>query len=364
MCMFAPTRYLQWARRYYGRVRFDLATSGMPPVKLDELGLVTPDVPDWQATERLREAIAVYNDVPAEQTIAALGTTQALWLAYASLTEPGDEVLVEEPAYEPLVRIAEGVGAHVVHFTRDADNGFAVLPDRIERAMTPRTRLVVVTNLHNPSGVRAPRQALAAAALVAQAHGAHLLVDEVYAPFDELVDNHGVFRDSARKLAPNIVTVSSLSKCYGLALERIGWLLGPADVVARADDAMASCIGVLPLSHARVGIRALEAIGVLAQRARNILNGKRDRVAAWVDSQSGGGLTWSAPAEGLFALITVAGAGDLTPLLETAVRESEVLVAAGSFFGVPNGFRLAWSAPTHVLDEGLTRLADALAKRA
>lgn len=362
--MFAPTRYLQWARRYYGRVRFDLATSGMPAVGLAALGLPIPQTPDSVAIEHLRGAIAAYNDVPHEETIAALGTTQGLWLAYASLTKPGDEVLVEEPAYEPLIRTAEGVGARVSRFRRDADTAFALLPDRIERAMTPRTRVIAITNLHNPSGVRASEEALRAAAQVAQARNAHLLVDEVYAPFDALVDGHGVFRHSARKLAPNIVAVSSLSKCYGLALERIGWLLGPADVVLRAEDAMASCCGVLPLSHALVGIRAFGGIGPLAQRARGLLNGKRDRVAAWIDAQSALGLAWSAPAEGLFALVTVAGAGDLTPFLEAAVREREVLVAPGSFFGVPNGFRLAWSAQMNVLEEGLSRLADALAKRA
>jgi aspartate/methionine/tyrosine aminotransferase len=361
--MFAPTRYLQWARRHYGRVRFDLATSGMPPVRIDDLGLSPTRAPDFDTIERLRAAIAAYNDVPAEEAIPALGTTQALWLAYASLTTPGDDVLVEEPAYEPLVRIAEGVGARVTRFKRGAETGFALQAESIERAMTPRTRVVVVTNLHNPSGVRAPADALRGAARVAQAYGARLVVDEVYAPFDGLVDERGVFHGSARKLDPNIVAVSSLSKCYGLGLERIGWLLGPDEVVTSADDAMASCCGILPLAHAHVGASAFAGIGILAQRAREILSGKRELVAAWVDSHAANGLAWSAPTEGLFALVTLAEAVDLTPLIETMVQDREVLVAAGAFFGVPNGFRLAWSAPIPILEEGLARLGDALASR-
>jgi aspartate/methionine/tyrosine aminotransferase len=359
--MFEPTRYLQWARRFYGRVRFDLATSGMPSVRLAELGPLPSPPSDSEAAGRLREAVATYNGVPAEEAIAALGTTQALWLAYASLTQPGDEVLVEEPGYEPLVRIAEGVGARVTHFSRPADNGFALDAERIEKAMTPRTRLVVVTNLHNPSGVRAPNEALRAVARVAQTHGAHLLVDEVYAPFDTLVDERGVFLGTARKLAPNVISVSSLSKCYGLALERVGWLLGSQETVERADDAMASCCGLLPLAHAHVGLHAFARIVPLARRARAILDGKRARVAAWVASHRSSGVTWSAPDEGLFALITVSGAGDLTPFIEAMITEREVLVAPGIFFGVPNGFRLAWSAPIPNLDEGLARLGDALA---
>jgi aspartate/methionine/tyrosine aminotransferase len=356
--MFAPTRYLDWARRFYGQVRFDLATSGMTNVPAAELGL--PDAAsqdDATGWRRLREAVATYNDVPAGEAVAALGTTHALWLAYAALTSPGDDVLVETPGYEPLARIAEGVGARVVPFERPAGERFALDPDRIARAMTPRTRVVVVANLHNPSGVRADDASLRAAARVAEAGGAVLLVDEVYAPFDALVDEAGVFRGSARKLGPNVVAVSSLTKCYGLGLQRVGWLLGPADVVARAEDAITASCGMLPLVHAHLALRAFGQLVPLAERARAALAGKRERVARWVASQ---GLTWSAPAEGLFGLVTVPGAGDLTATIERAAREREVLVAAGAFFGVPNGFRLAWSATNEALDEGLGRLAEAL----
>jgi aspartate/methionine/tyrosine aminotransferase len=356
--MFAPTRYLAWARRFYGKVRFDLATSGMPVVPTSELGVddaVTLDDPaGW---DRLRAAIARYNDVTPGEAIAALGTTHAIWLAYAALTSPGDDVLVETPGYEPLVRIAEGLGARVLRFERDAREGFAVDPERIARAITPRTRVVAVTTLHNPTGRRIPSDALVAAARVCESAGAHLLVDEVYAPFDALVDERGVFDGSARKLAPNVVAVSSLTKCYGLGPHRIGWLLGPAAVIARAEDAITASCGMLPLSHAHAAVRAFERIGALAARSRTLLSGKRERVARWVAAS---GLSWSAPTEGLFGFVTVPRDGDLTPLIERAARDRDVLVAAGAFFGVPNGFRLSWSVPDDRLDEGLGRLAEAL----
>jgi aspartate/methionine/tyrosine aminotransferase len=360
--MFAPTRYLEWARRFYGKVRFDLATSGMPTVALAELGVPpVARLDESSGFPRLREAIAAHNGVRPDEAIAALGTTHGLWLAYASLTSPGDEVLVEEPGYEALARIAEGVGARVVRFARDPRDGYALDPERIARAMTSRTRVVVVTNLHNPSGARASDETLRSVARVAETRGAHLLVDEVYAPFDDFVDHRGVFARSARHLASNVVAVSSLTKCYGLGPARIGWLLGPSEVVARADDAMTASCGSLPLAHAHVAVHAFARISFLAQRARETLHGKRARVAAWVESKRSLGLVWSAPAEGLFALVRVPDGGDLTPLIEAAARDREVLVAAGAFFGVPNGFRVAWSAPSDHLDEGLARLGEALA---
>jgi hypothetical protein len=352
--MFEPVRYLEWARRFYGKVRFDLASSGVPAVTLPETTGAPCPADDW---ESLRAAIASYNDVPESEVIAALGTTHALWLACAALTSPGDEVLIEAPAYEPLVRIAEGAGAHVTRFARPAEEGFRLDPERIAYAMTPRTRLVVVTNLYNPAGTRCGDDELRAAARKAQAHGSVLLVDEVYSPFDALVDARGVFVGSARHLAPNVVAVSSLTKCYGLGAERIGWLLGPPPVMARAHDALTASLGLPPLCHARVGRAAFAHIQWLAERARAVVSNKRERVAAWALEHD---LGWSAPREGLFGLVTLPDRGDLTSVIEKAVESHEVLVAAGAFFGVPNGFRIAWSEPADKLEEGLGRLADVL----
>jgi aspartate/methionine/tyrosine aminotransferase len=359
--MFAPTRYLQWARRFHGNVRLDLATSGVPTVGLVELGVPRAEqLDDWSGVPRLRAAIAAYNAVPPEEAIATLGTSHALWLAYASLAGPGEEVLVEQPAYEPLIRIAEGMGAHVIRFERDPAQRFALDPDRVARAMTSRTRVVVVTNLHNPSGARASDDMLREVAHIAQKRGAYLLVDEVYAPFDNLIDDRGVFAASARKIAPNVIVASSLTKCYGLGPQRIGWLLGPSDFLTRADDAMTACCGILPLAHAHMALRAFERLNFLAGRARAILQGKRARVQAWVESHERRRLEWSAPTGGLFALVTVADMGSLTPAIERMARERKALVVPGEFFDVPNAFRVAWSAPLDALDEGLALVADAL----
>ncbi|MDP9036573.1 MAG: pyridoxal phosphate-dependent aminotransferase [Myxococcota bacterium] len=359
--MFGPTRYIEWALRSHGTVQYDLAKSGVPSVPRSEMGV--PDaaaLDDASGRRRLHEAIAAYNAIPVNEAVASLGTTHALWMAYAALTSPGDDILVESPVYEPLVRTAEGVGARVVLFAREARSGFALEPERVARAMTPRTRVVAVTNLHNPTGVRASDEQIREVARIAAAHRAYLLVDEVYAPFDALVDASGVFGRSARRLAPNVVAISSLTKCYGLGPERIGWLLGPAEVIAHAEDVLTASCGMLPLSHANMAIHAFAQIGALAERTSRLLLGKRERVAAWAAAER---LEWSAPVEGLFGFATMPGAGDLTPLLERAASDREVLVAPGAFFGVANGFRVAWSAPVDVLDEGLARLGAVLRGR-
>jgi aspartate/methionine/tyrosine aminotransferase len=354
--MFARTRYIDWALRFYGKVPFDLASSGAPVASLAELGVPLGPVDDPSGYPALRDAVARYNQVDPEEALPALGTSGALFLAYAAVASPGDEILVERPGYEPLTRAAEGLGLTVRTFERREEDGFRVVPERVAAAVTPRTRAIVVTNLHNPSGARIPDATLRELALVAEARGAHLVVDEVYAPFDDLPED-GVFRGSARNLAPNVVAVGSLTKCYGLGALRAGWLLGPPDVIERAEAATISTAGHLPLAHAHAGVAGFSAVPALARRTKALLANKRALAADWAESLPNA--RWSAPSEGLFGLVTLPGRGDLTPAIEAlATGSSGVLVGAGSFFGVPDGFRLSWaSLPPDRFAEGLARLA-------
>ncbi len=338
--MFAEQSYIAWARKFYGKVSFDLATSGIPLASWNDLGAAEPDLEDMTAHERFRDAIALYNDVPLTDVAPALGTTNALLLAYAAMLSPGDEVLVEHPCYPPLRAIAEGLGAVVRSFERRADEGFSISPPLVAAAITPRTRVIVVTNLHNPTGVRTSAAALRELSEIAEARGAYLLVDEVYAPFDDLPED-GVFRTSARKIAPNVVAVSSLTKCYGLGVHRIGWMLGPPELVARAENATVATVGHLPLSHAAKGAAALANVGTLAKRANSLFSGKRRIAEQWASTLPHA--RWSAPESGLFGLVTLDGAGNLLPRIESWATEHGLLVAAGAFFGVENAFRLSWA---------------------
>lgn len=348
--MFGPTRYLRWAWQFFGKTEHDLASSGTPPV-----GAVEPRVVDDQeALPVLRAAMARYNDVPEASVVPALGTSHAIFLTYAALLAPGDEVLVETPGYEPLTRAALGLGARVRTFERPETEGFAVDPARIAAAMTPRTRVVVVSTLHNPSGVRVPDEVLREVAAVAEARGAYLLVDEVYAPFDAL-PRDGVFRTSARKLAPNIVAIGSLTKAYGLGYQRVGWLLGGPEVVDEATNAVLATVGHYPTAWAAHGAGAFDAIPGLVDRSLRDVAAKRALAERWVKSIPRAG--WSAPREGLYGLVTLRGRGDLTERIEQHARTAGVLVGPGAFFGAPESFRLSW-ATARTID----RFEDALAR--
>ncbi len=161
--MFAPTAYLHWVRKFYGTVEIDLASSGMTPVSVGELGPL-PSLDEAGSWQALRSRVARYNRVSAEEALPTLGTTHALWTAYAAILSPGDEVLVERPTYEPMYRIPAGLGARITWFERPATECFALDPARVEAALTPRTRVIALANLHNPGGVRADDDAIRAIA--------------------------------------------------------------------------------------------------------------------------------------------------------------------------------------------------------
>ncbi len=355
--MLRPPRYLEWARRHYGKVPFDLASSGIAAVAPGELGAPALDL-GADAHQRLRHAIARFNGVSADEVSPALGATHALWLAYASLVSPGDEVLIEAPGYEPVWHLAEAAGAKVVRFGRPFDRAFAVDPEEVVREMTPRTRLIVVTSPHNPSGLRVPDEVLLRLASLARSNGALLLVDEVYAPLDQMAPGSAVWGRSARRLGEAVVAVGSLTKAFGLGVERIGWVLAPPEVALRADGAILAACGALPLGHAAFGAWAFSRIAELSARAAALTQGKREIVRAWVKERPD--LIWSDPPGGLFGFAVRPGAGDLLPAVEAGLAKEGVLVAAGTFFGVPDGFRLSWTIPSDRIGEGLGRLARVL----
>lgn len=342
--MFAETRYISWATRFYGKVPFDLASSGIPTASSAELAALEPartELDDLDAYTRLRDAIARYAGAPAAEVVPALGTSHAIFLAYACLLSAGDEIVVETPGYEPLTRAAEGLGARVVTFERRAEEGYQIVPERVAAAIGPRTRAIVVSTLHNPTGVRASEEALKTLAAIAEARGAYLIVDEVYAPFDALPET-GVLGVTARSLAPNVIACSSLTKCYGLGYHRLGWMLGPPELVRAAEHATITTVGHLPLAYAARGAAVFAGLGALATRARAHLEGKRAIVDAWVNEQPD--LGWSAPTAGLFGMATPAAAkDDLRPAIEAWAETHGVLVGAGSFFGAPRSFRLSWA---------------------
>ena len=182
--------YMEWAKTH-SHARFNLATSGMISVPLSEFPVHLEDLeitaPGAYGNAALQQRLARHNGVAEECVVAATGTSMANHLAMAALLDAGDEVLIEQPVYGPLLDVAEYLRARVKRIPRRFETGFAVDPSEMERAITRDTRLIVLSNLHNPSGVLIPAATLRAIGEMARRVGAHVLVDEVY--LDMLFDS-------------------------------------------------------------------------------------------------------------------------------------------------------------------------------
>src|SRR5260221_2503150 len=179
----AHSPYMEWAK-LYSTAKFNLATSGVASFPLSELGVTIDQLeingPSIDGYEPLLQAIARRNRVPQECVVSAVGTSLANYLALAATTEPGDEILVEQPTYELLLSTAKYLGLEIKRFPRRAENNFAIDPADVERNLTPRTRLIVICNLHNPTVALAPDATLREVGKLAAKVGARVLVDEVY----------------------------------------------------------------------------------------------------------------------------------------------------------------------------------------
>jgi hypothetical protein len=211
--------YMAWAKARPAP-RFDLAGSNVLPCSLDDL-VGARDALDLaghneNGYQPLVDAIAQRYGVDPEQVTTAQGTSGANFQVYAALLQPGDDVLVERPGYDPLLGAARLLGARTIRFDRDLDAGYALDPDRVGSALTPRTKLIVLTTAHNPTGAIADSQGLRAVARLAADAGAFVLVDEVY------LDAADAMMGPAALLGERLISTSSLTKSYGLASLRCG----------------------------------------------------------------------------------------------------------------------------------------------
>src|SRR5258707_8438762 len=143
----------------------------------------------------------------------------------AAIIEPGDEVLIEHPAYGPILDVAHYLEADVKRFRRAEETGWAIDPKEVLRCITPKTRLIVITNLHNPTSALTPESVLREVGDIARGIGALVLVDEVY--LDAVYE--GTPRTSFH-IGPEFVVTSSLTKVYGVSGLRCGWILARPDL--------------------------------------------------------------------------------------------------------------------------------------
>jgi aspartate/methionine/tyrosine aminotransferase len=347
--------YMEWAKTR-ATPEFDLAGSNILACSLDDLpgarealGL---DGANDNGYRPLMEAIAQRYGVAADRVTTAGGTSGANFLVFAALLEPGDEVLVERPGYDPLLGAARLFGATTTRFERRFEDGYALDPDRVRRAMTPRTRIVVITTPHNPTGVPADPAALDAIGRAADEHGAIVLVDEVYK------DLTGDNSPPAAARGDVFVSTNSLTKSYGLASLRTGWVIAPEALAYRVRRARDVADGTGPIVTERLAVLAFDRLDALRARARTLLAANKALADACLAAHPA--LEW-VPSAGTVVFPRLRGIEDAGPFVDRLMRDYRTAVGPGRFFEAPAHFRLGYGGDTEKIRRGLERLTSALA---
>jgi aspartate/methionine/tyrosine aminotransferase len=355
--------YMEWAKTR-SHAKYNLATSGLIGVPRDEFPLTLNELeitaPGGYGYAPLQVRIAVHTGAPEECIVSAAGTSMANHLAMAAVLEPGDEILVEQPAYGPLLDVAHYLGARVKRLPRRLESRFAIGLEMLERTITPATRLIVLTNLHNPSGALLSAEMLRAIGKLAHRTGTRVLVDEVYlemlfgkpAPF-----SFSIGQSIAAKENPFIVT-TSLTKAYGLSGLRCGWILAAPDLARRMwllND-LFSATGAHPAE--RLAVMALDHLEQFRKRARTLITANRALLDSFLDSRRD--LECFRPPAGTVVFPRLPHGRDPEAFFQLLREKYETTVVPGSFFEMPRHFRIGIGGETATLRAGLERLSAAL----
>ncbi|MDQ3068848.1 MAG: pyridoxal phosphate-dependent aminotransferase [Acidobacteriota bacterium] len=349
--------YMAWAK-HRAPAAFDLSASNLLGCSIDDIAGARESLslegsnPDGYTP--LVEAIAARYGVEPSRLMTASGCSGANLLAMAATLKPGDEVLLESPYYDPIAGTARLLGAGVNYFERRFEEGYQIDPGALARAFTPRTRLLVLTNPHNPSGVLLDDVSIAAAAAVAASHGARLLVDEVYLDIVNLLGD-GPRHTPAAVLAHNAISTNSLTKSYGLNALRCGWAIGSADAAEGMRRARDVVDGIGPVPVDRISVLAFAQIAQLGARARALVSTNIAVFREWVADIDVLELPGPVRASVVFPRVT--GVADTRDLAARLQAGHDVSVVPGHFFGEPRNIRLSLAGRTDVLREGLDRLA-------
>ncbi len=354
----------RWMTTYETRVRYDLAESGIQPMSAREL-LDLAGQPEAlerlldtrlgyseaRGTEELRGLIAgLYRNTGPDEVLVTTGAIEANFLLFNVLLEPGDHVVVVDPAYQQLQSVPKAIGCDVSSWRLRPETGFRYDVDELERLVTPRTRLIVINTPHNPTGAVLSPEELQRVYDIAEARGAWLLSDEAYRWLE--LPGRPPLAGPARDLGSRGISVGTLSKPFGLPGLRVGWLVAPADVVARCwgqRDYISLSPGKLSDYLATIALRERERIFA---RARAIAARNLATVERWIREREGL-LDWTPPRGGLLGLLRYHLDVPSLELANRLAEEASVMLAPGSAFGFEQHLRIGLGAEPSLFQEGL-----------
>jgi aspartate/methionine/tyrosine aminotransferase len=347
--------YMRWAKEHSSVHAIDLTVSSAPPLPL-------PPIRDYEGHRQhptgdgdraVEERIAARYGVPPDHVLFVPGSTMGNFLLVFLLLERDAPVAAELPVYENLPGLVRLLGGSVISLRRHAALGYRMDRPEVLASLHCGARLILLTDLHNPSGAHLPDEDFESLRELATAHGATILVDEVYRDFLP-----GAVSTAYRAGDPSVVVTSSLTKVYGLGALRAGWILCPPDLRRRAAELLDWLTVVPPTPVAAAAEAAFDTIDERLAHARESTRGGHEAFSRWLAGRTD--VSCVTPSAGVVAFPRLEGIADTEPLCDWLRRERDTAFVPGRFFGDPTRIRIAAGAPADRLTAGLESLDEAL----
>jgi aspartate aminotransferase len=319
----------------------------------------------------LREAVAVKTrrdsglEVSAAQVLITNGGKQAIANSFAVLCDPGDEVLVLAPywtTYPEVIRLAGGVP---VVIATDAASGFRATIAQLEAARTARTKVLLFVSPSNPTGAVYPRQEIQAIGEWAAAQGLWVLTDEIYEHLVYGEAEHHSMPVLVPELADRCIVVNGVAKTYSMTGWRVGWLIGPTDVVTAATNLQSHETSNVANVSQRAALAAVAGDLTAAEEMRQAFDRRRRTIHTMLNEIDG--VSCILPEGAFYAFPSVEGlygrdirgrrSTSSAELADLAIDEAKVAVVPGEAFGAPGYFRMSYALGDDDLIEGVSRLA-------
>ena len=368
MPKFQPFVMERMMSKFEKEVDYNLSESGVHPLTLKELfqddpdglaGLLSIEMDYAHANgipELRKNIAALYPGAGPENVLVTVGAIEANYDILWGLLSAGDEVVVMLPNYMQIWGLAKNLNLDLKTFTLDEKNGWAPDLDGLRKAVTKRTKLIAICNPNNPTGYILKNEEMEAVIETARRAGAWILADEVYAGAERLVDDETPsFYGKYKK----VLAVGSLSKAYGLPGLRIGWAVGPAEIIDElwARHEYLTLSATMLSNHLAAYALSPLVRPRLIQRARGFIRRGYPVLEHWMNEHREI-LSAVPPQAAAIAFVKYRLDIPSTRFVERLREEKKVLIVPGEHFGLDRFVRISYGLPHDYLAPALGRIHD------
>lgn len=329
-----------------------LAYCNENPSNLEKINLMNPDT---RGSLGLRSEIRqCYQSAAIENILVTVGVTEALFTFFNVILEPGDEVMVEFPEFQTLYELPKALGCNIKYINLSGENGFLPEPGKIRELITPKTKLIIINNPHNPTGSVLDESEILEIGKIAREHGIYLLFDEHYKflPLEEGTRQLTSGFDICREVHDKAAAVGSVTKCFGLNGLRVGWLLAEPQTIEACREFKHYLTHVTPPICDYLAEKALQNKEKIIAHVKQIILKNLEHLNSFMERNQDR-FAYTPPRGGLVCFPKLKNGQDANCFCRDMLNKYNVSLLPGEAFGMNSYFRLNFGVKSDVFAAAL-----------